>query len=118
MDFGFHAPTQAFPLPGILMIEPTESEPLEELNRFIDALICIRNEIEKVENCEYDKLDNPLKNAPHTLEELLSDNWDHKYDREVAAYPLDWIRTNGKVWPSVARIDAAYGEKNLKFDYD
>lgn len=118
MDFGFHAPTQAFPLPGILMIEPTESEPLDELDRFIDSMIHIRHEIEKVENGEYDALDNPLKNAPHTLEELLSENWNHKYGREEAAYPLKWIRDSGKVWPSVSRVDSAFGEKNLKFDFD
>lgn len=118
MDFGFHAPTQAFPLPGILMIEPTESEPLHELDRFVESLIKIREEISKVESGEFDKQDNPLKNAPHTEIEITANEWNHKYTREEAGYPLDWVNERGKVWPTVSRLNSAYGDKHLKLDYD
>ncbi|MBF4470173.1 aminomethyl-transferring glycine dehydrogenase [Flavobacterium sp. HJJ] len=109
MDYGFHAPTVSFPVAGTLMIEPTESEDLAELDRFCDALIAIRQEIE--EATAEDK-NNPLKNAPHTLAMLTSDSWDLPYTREKAAYPLDYIADN-KFWPSVRRIDDAYGDRNL-----
>jgi len=112
MDFGFHAPTMSFPVPGTLMIEPTESESLVELDRFIDAMIAIRAEIAKVESGEFDKLDNPLKFAPHTAEVLLSDKWERKYSREVAAYPVPSLRKQ-KYWPPVGRADNVYGDRNL-----
>ena len=112
MDFGFHAPTMSFPVPGTLMIEPTESESLDELNRFCNALIHIRGEIERVKSGEFDPLDNPLKNAPHTAEELTATNWEHRYTREEAAYPVVELRER-KYWPPVARIDNVYGDRNL-----
>ncbi|MBY0239049.1 MAG: aminomethyl-transferring glycine dehydrogenase [Burkholderiaceae bacterium] len=112
MDFGFHAPTMSFPVPGTLMIEPTESEAKGELDRFIDAMIAIRAEIAKVESGEFDKASNPLKFAPHTAQVVVSDNWDRKYSREVAAYPLPSLRRN-KYWPTVGRADNVYGDRNL-----
>jgi len=112
MDFGFHAPTMSFPVPGTLMIEPTESESKAELDRFIDAMIAIRGEIAKVESGEFDKANNPLKFAPHTAEVLTSDNWDRQYSRETAAYPLPSLRKN-KYWPTVGRADNVYGDRNL-----
>ncbi|MTW12839.1 aminomethyl-transferring glycine dehydrogenase [Pseudoduganella eburnea] len=112
MDFGFHAPTMSFPVPGTLMIEPTESESKVELDRFIDAMIAIREEIAKVESGEFDKLDNPLKFAPHTAEVLLADKWERKYSREVAAYPVPSLRKQ-KYWPPVGRADNVYGDRNL-----
>jgi glycine dehydrogenase len=112
MDFGFHAPTMSFPVPGTLMIEPTESESLDELNRFCNALIHIRGEIERVKNGDFDPLDNPLKNAPHTAAELTATNWEHRYTREEAAYPVAELRER-KYWPPVARIDNVYGDRNL-----
>jgi glycine dehydrogenase len=112
MDFGFHAPTMSFPVPGTLMIEPTESESKAELDRFIDAMIAIRAEIAKVESGEFDKLDNPLKFAPHTAEVLLADKWERKYSREVAAYPVPSLRKQ-KYWPPVGRADNVYGDRNL-----
>ncbi|WP_296001369.1 aminomethyl-transferring glycine dehydrogenase [Rugamonas sp.] len=112
MDFGFHAPTMSFPVPGTLMIEPTESESKVEMDRFIDAMITIRMEIAKVENGEFDRTDNPLKGAPHTAEVLLSDTWNRKYSREVAAYPLPSLRKQ-KYWPPVGRADNVYGDRNL-----
>jgi glycine dehydrogenase len=112
MDFGFHAPTMSFPVPGTLMIEPTESESKVELDRFIDAMIAIRAEIAKVESGEFDKADNPLKFAPHTAEVLLADKWERKYSREVAAYPLPSLRKQ-KYWPPVGRADNVYGDRNL-----
>ena len=118
MDYGFHAPTQAFPLPRTLMIEPTESENKDELDRFAQALIQIKAEIDLVQQGKYDKVDNPLKNAPHTLEHLTQSEWNHCYSREVAAYPLQYIRERGKVWPSVGRIDGVKGDRNLKVDYE
>lgn len=113
IDYGFHPPTMSFPVVGTLMIEPTESENKEELDRFCDALIQIRKEIRMVQEGKLDKLDNPLKNAPHTATMVCSDNWNHKYTREQAAYPLPWVRTRGKYWPSVSRVDNVYGDKNL-----
>ena len=112
MDFGFHAPTMSFPVPGTLMIEPTESESKAELDRFIDAMVAIRAEIAKVESGEFDKADNPLKFAPHTAEVLLADKWERKYSREVAAYPLPSLRKQ-KYWPPVGRADNVYGDRNL-----
>ncbi|WEF34145.1 aminomethyl-transferring glycine dehydrogenase [Pseudoduganella chitinolytica] len=112
MDFGFHAPTMSFPVPGTLMIEPTESESKAELDRFIDAMIAIRGEIAKVESGEFDKANNPLKFAPHTAAVLTSDTWDRQYSRETAAYPLPSLRKN-KYWPTVGRADNVYGDRNL-----
>ena len=112
MDFGFHAPTMSFPVPGTLMIEPTESEPLEELDRFITAMKTIRAEIAAVEKGEISKDDNPLKHAPHTAQMLLTSDWSHPYSREQAAYPVDSLRQN-KYWVPVARIDNVYGDRNL-----
>jgi glycine dehydrogenase len=112
MDFGFHAPTMSFPVAGTLMIEPTESESLDELNRFCTAMITIRKEIAQVENGTYPSDDNPLVNAPHTQSDLWSENWQHAYSREVAAYPAPWLKKH-KVWPSVNRIDNVYGDRNL-----
>ncbi|MNG08053.1 Glycine dehydrogenase [compost metagenome] len=109
MDYGFHAPTVSFPVAGTLMIEPTESEDLAELDRFCDALISIRKEIEAA--TAEDK-NNVLKNAPHTLAMLTTDTWDFPYTREKAAYPLEYIAEN-KFWPSVRRVDDAYGDRNL-----
>lgn len=112
MDYGFHAPTVSFPVAGTLMIEPTESEPREELDRFCDALIEIRKEIREIEEGKADKENNVLKNAPHTAAVLTADNWDKPYSRKKAAYPLPYIR-EAKFWPSVSRIDNAYGDRNL-----
>ena len=112
MDYGFHAPTMSWPVPGTLMIEPTESESLEELDRFCDAMIAIHGELVAVEEGRLDKVDNPLKNAPHTAECVMADEWPHPYSREVAAFPLTWLRAN-KFWPSVRRVDNVYGDRNL-----
>jgi glycine dehydrogenase len=112
MDFGFHAPTVSFPVPGTLMIEPTESEPKAELDRFCDALIAIRREIEDVVSGRVDAKDNVLKNAPHTAAAVSINDWSHPYSREQAAYPLPWVRAN-KFWPSIGRIDNPYGDRNL-----
>ncbi|NLO01070.1 MAG: aminomethyl-transferring glycine dehydrogenase [Bacteroidales bacterium] len=112
MDFGFHAPTLSFPVHGTLMIEPTESESKQELDRFIDALNVIYKEIQEIENGESDSQNNVLKNAPHTAECVSSDNWDYKYSRQKAAYPVDWVRDN-KFWVPVGRVDNAWGDRNL-----
>jgi glycine dehydrogenase len=112
MDFGFHAPTVSFPVAGTLMIEPTESEPKAELDRFCDALIAIRREIEDVVSGKADPKDNVLKNAPHTAAAVAASDWPHAYSREQAAFPLPWVRAN-KFWPSVGRIDNPYGDRNL-----
>ena len=112
MDYGFHAPTVSFPVAGTMMIEPTESEPKAELDRFCDALIAIRKEIQAVLDGQADAKDNVLKNAPHTADAVTADAWPHPYSREQAAYPLPWIRAS-KVWPSVSRIDNPYGDRNL-----
>jgi len=112
MDFGFHAPTMSFPVAGTLMIEPTESESRFELDRFIDAMIQIRKEIASVEAGEMDAENNPLRNAPHTLEDMLDENWDRPYTKEQAAFPLPGNRES-KYWPSVNRIDNVYGDRNL-----
>jgi glycine dehydrogenase len=112
MDYGFHAPTVSFPVAGTLMIEPTESEPKSELDRFCDALIAIRGEIADVESGTLPKEDNPLHHAPHTLESVVSDAWTHAYSRERAAFPLHWVRER-KFWPAVGRVESAYGDRNL-----
>ncbi len=112
MDYGFHAPTVSFPVAGTLMVEPTESESLAELDRFCEAMIAIRAEIRDVESGKSDKLNNPLKNAPHTALAVTSDNWDRPYSREVAAFPTAFTRAH-KFWPAVARVDSAFGDKNL-----
>ncbi|HEY5544471.1 MAG TPA: aminomethyl-transferring glycine dehydrogenase [Gemmatimonadaceae bacterium] len=112
IDFGFHAPTMSFPVAGTLMIEPTESESKAELDRFCDALIAIRGEIRDIEAGVLDKQDNPLKNAPHTAEVVVSDSWNHAYSREKAAFPAQWTRER-KFWPAVSRVDNAFGDRNL-----
>ncbi|HYN08589.1 MAG TPA: aminomethyl-transferring glycine dehydrogenase [Vicinamibacterales bacterium] len=112
MDYGFHAPTVSFPVPGTLMVEPTESEPVEELDRFCDAMIAIRAEIEAVATGHADVADNVLKHAPHTAEDVSADEWPHVYSREQAAYPLPALR-HRKFWPPVSRIDNPYGDRNL-----
>ena len=112
IDYGYHAPTMSFPVPGTLMIEPTESESKKELDRFCDAMISIKNEIDDVINGKMDAEDNPLKNAPHTAHAIASDEWDHPYSRQKAAYPAPYLK-NHKYWPSVGRIDNAYGDRNL-----
>ncbi|MCS6990935.1 MAG: aminomethyl-transferring glycine dehydrogenase [Chitinophagales bacterium] len=112
MDYGFHAPTVSFPVPGTMMIEPTESEDLNELDRFAEAMISIHGEILEVVEGKADPNDNVLKNAPHTLEELLSNEWPHTYSREKAAFPLPYLRHN-KLWPAVGRINNTYGDRNI-----
>jgi glycine dehydrogenase len=112
MDYGFHAPTMSFPVPGTLMIEPTESEPKVELDRFCDAMIAIRQEIRAVEEGRMDRRDNPLKRAPHTMHAVTASEWDRPYSREQAAFPAPWVRAH-KFWPAVARIDNVYGDRNL-----
>ncbi|MFO0321003.1 MAG: aminomethyl-transferring glycine dehydrogenase [Bacteroidota bacterium] len=112
MDYGFHAPTVAFPVVNTLMVEPTESESKAELDRFCEAMISIRKEIKEIEDGQYDKVDNVIKNAPHTCKLVVSDNWRKPYSRQKAAYPLNWVVTN-KFWPSVAKVDSAYGDRNL-----
>ncbi len=112
IDYGFHAPTLSFPVPGTIMIEPTESEDKAELDRFCDALLEIRKEIAAIENGIADKANNPLKNAPHTQLEVISSSWNKPYSREVAAFPLDYVKQN-KFWPSIARVNNTYGDRNL-----
>jgi glycine dehydrogenase len=112
MDYGFHAPTTSFPVPGTLMIEPTESESKRELDRFCEALIRIKGEITAIREGKADPKDNVLKNAPHTALEIASADWNHPYSREEAAYPAPWLKEN-KFWPPVSRIDNAYGDRNL-----
>jgi glycine dehydrogenase len=112
IDFGYHAPTMSWPVAGTIMIEPTESENLEEIDKFCNALIKIKKEINSVENGKFDKEDNPLKNAPHTYLELAANEWNHKYTREEAAFPNDYVRHN-KYWAPVARVDNVYGDRNL-----
>jgi glycine dehydrogenase len=112
IDYGFHAPTMSFPVPGTLMIEPTESESLEEIDRFCDAMIAIRGEIARVEAGEWPADDNPLHNAPHPAADLLVAEWTHPYTREEAAYPVAGLR-DAKYWPPVSRIDGAFGDRNL-----
>ena len=112
IDYGFHAPTMSFPVPGTIMIEPTESEDKAELDRFCDALLAIHAEIKAIENGSFDKVDNPLKNAPHTQHVICADEWKHAYSRQVAAFPLSYVQQN-KFWPSVARVNNTHGDRNL-----
>jgi glycine dehydrogenase len=112
MDYGFHAPTLSFPVPGTIMIEPTESEDKAELDRFCDAMLSIREEIRAIEEGKADKKDNALKNAPHTQHVVINSDWKHGYTREQAAFPLPYIREN-KFWPSIARVNNTYGDRNL-----
>ena len=112
MDFGFHAPTMSWPVVGTLMVEPTESESLAELDRFCEAMIAIHSELCAIERGELDRLDNPLKNAPHTAAAVTSDDWGHPYSRSVAGWPAPWLREH-KFWPSVARIDNVYGDRHI-----
>ena len=112
IDFGYHAPTMSWPVAGTIMIEPTESENLEEIDKFCNALIKIKKEINLVESSKFDKVDNPLKNAPHTYIELASNEWSHKYTREEAAFPNEYVKNN-KYWAPVARVDNVYGDRNL-----
>ena len=112
IDFGFHAPTMSFPVPGTLMIEPTESESLAEIDRFIEAMICIRNEIDELVEGSCSIEDSPLRNAPHSAETVTSDNWQYKYSRSKAAYPVD-LKGRNKYWPPIGRVDNVHGDKNL-----
>jgi glycine dehydrogenase len=112
MDYGFHAPTLSFPVHGTLMVEPTESESLQELDKFVEALKSIWNEIQEIKEGKADKDDNVLHNAPHTVRIVSANGWSHKYDRQKAAFPLKWVVEN-KFWPSVGRIDDGYGDRNL-----
>ncbi|HPV57258.1 MAG TPA: aminomethyl-transferring glycine dehydrogenase subunit GcvPB, partial [Tenuifilaceae bacterium] len=112
MDYGYHAPTVSFPVHESLMVEPTESESMQELDRFIDSLISILGELEDIKNGKADKVDNVIANAPHTAPEVSADEWKHAYTRKQAAYPLEWIASN-KFWPYVSKIDSGYGDRNL-----
>jgi glycine dehydrogenase len=112
IDYGFHAPTMSFPVPGTLMVEPTESEPKVELDRFVEAMIAIREEIRAIEQGRMDREDNPLKRAPHTAAEVASDDWNRRYSRRAAAYPTV-AQERAKYWPPVARVDNVYGDRNL-----
>ena len=112
MDYGFHAPTVSFPVAGTLMVEPTESEPKHELDRFCDAMIAIRKEITAVESGEVDKVNNSLKNAPHTSAIVTGTTWDKPYSREQAAFPLPYVSEN-KFWPSVGRVNDTYGDRTF-----
>ena len=111
-DYGFHSPTMSWPVAGTLMVEPTESEDLAELDRFCDAMLAIRSEIDDIGKGLIPLEKSPLRNAPHTMDVLLADNWDRPYSREVAAYPAPWIKQN-KFWPSCGRVDNVYGDRNL-----
>jgi glycine dehydrogenase len=112
MDYGFHAPTVSFPVAGTIMVEPTESEAKDELDRFCDAIIAIAGEIKAIESGAFDRKNNVLKNAPHTSQAVVNDTWDRPYSREVAAFPLPWVRAR-KFWPATGRIDNVYGDRNL-----
>ena len=112
IDYGFHAPTMSWPVAGTIMIEPTESENLEEIDRFCDAMLSIKEEIDKVDSGLFSKEDNPLKNAPHTYTELSADEWKHSYTRQQAAFPKKYLQ-DYKYWAPVARVDNVYGDRNL-----
>jgi len=112
MDYGYHAPTVSWPVAGTMMVEPTESESKPELDRFCEAMIAIRAEITSIETGQIDRVNNVLKNAPHTAATLLSDHWDRPYSRQTAAYPAPWTKEH-KFWPTVGRIDNAYGDRNF-----
>jgi glycine dehydrogenase len=111
-DYGYHSPTMSWPVTGTLMIEPTESESKAELDRFCNAMIAIREEIRDIENGSMDKLNNPLKHAPHTAGVVMGEKWDRPYSRETAAFPAEWTRSS-KFWPTTSRIDNVYGDRNL-----
>lgn len=113
MDYGFHAPTMSWPVAGTLMIEPTESEDKDELDRFCEAMISIRAEITEIEEGRMDKRVNPLKMSPHTQKQIISDEWNRPYSREKAAFPAIFVKPETKMWPTVARIDDMYGDKHL-----
>ena len=113
IDYGFHAPTLSFPVPGTIMIEPTESESKGELDRFVAALLSIRKEISMIQNGQLDASDNVLNNAPHAMHEIIADDWHHSYKRSAAAYPLDYLQNGQKFWATVGRVDNAYGDRNL-----
>jgi glycine dehydrogenase len=112
MDYGFHAPTMSFPVSGTLMIEPTESESKAEMDRFVDALVRIRAEIRAIEEGRMDAQNNPLKNAPHTVDQIVAPEWNHPYSREEAAFPAPWVAER-KFWPHVARVDNVFGDRNV-----
>jgi glycine dehydrogenase len=112
IDYGFHAPTMSFPVPGTIMIEPTESEDKGELDRFCDALIAIYEEIKAIETGKADKMNNPLKNAPHTQAIICADTWNYPYSRTEAAFPLPYVSKN-KFWPSIGRVNNTHGDRNL-----
>jgi len=112
IDYGFHAPTVSFPVPGTFMVEPTESESKYELDRFCVAMVSIKNEIKEIESGIADRVDNVLKNSPHTAFHIASDDWPHPYSRERAAYPASWLKDN-KFWSPVGRVDNAYGDRNF-----
>jgi glycine dehydrogenase len=112
MDFGFHAPTMSWPVPGTLMVEPTESESKQELDRFCDAMLTIYEEIQAIARGDMDRHDNPLKNAPHTAAVVTQDEWTHPYTRQQASYPAAWLK-HAKFWPPVGRIDNYHGDRNL-----
>ena len=112
MDYGYHAPTVSFPVAGTVMVEPTESESLAELDRFCDAMLAIKAEIDQIVRGDLPKESNPLKNAPHTLAMVTADKWELPYSRQIAAYPLPELAEN-KFWPAVRRVDDAYGDRNL-----
>ena len=112
IDYGFHAPTMSFPVAGTLMVEPTESESLTELDRFIEAMVAIKAEVDEIAAGKVPLEDSPLRNAPHTAADVVTDDWSHPYGREQAAYPVAGLR-NSKYWPPVGRIDGAYGDRNV-----
>jgi glycine dehydrogenase len=112
-DYGFHSPTMSWPVPGTLMVEPTESEDKAELDRFCDAMLMIRREIEDVVSGKIAAADSPLKHAPHTMDVVYSDNWNRAYTRTKAAFPAPWVNHSTKFWPTVGRIDNVYGDRNL-----
>jgi glycine dehydrogenase len=111
-DYGFHSPTMSWPVSGTLMIEPTESEDLAELDRFCDAMLAIRAEIDEIASGRMPVENSPLRMAPHTMDDLVSDKWDRPYSRETACYPAPWVRAN-KFWPTCGRVDNVYGDRNL-----
>lgn len=118
IDYGYHAPTMSWPVPGSIMLEPTESEDQIELDRFIDCMLRIREEIREIEEGKVPKDNNVLVNSPHTLKELTASEWNYPYTRELAAFPAPWIHLRGKVWSPIGRIDNVYGDKNLVLKVD
>merc|ERR1712087_52551 len=114
IDYGYHAPTMSWPVAGTLMVEPTESESKEELDRFCDAMISIRKEIAMVESGQLDPVNNPLKNAPHTQAVVMADEWKYPYTREMAAYPISYLKEMVKFWPTTSRVDNVFGDRNLQ----